>query len=113
MFDPRYASDLARINLNNYKIHRLNQKGGEKIRDEGVGKGKKGGSEGEEGGESRVERKGQSSVGRSIEKVRRYATERCEIRFISRLHCCVVVVVDVVVVIVLDERSRRDTRTKK
>lgn len=71
------------------------------------GRGGQGEERWERAEESRVERKGQSSIGRSIEKVRRYAIERCGIRFIIPPAPVVLLVV------VLDERSRRDTRTKK
>lgn len=47
-----------------------------------MSEGRGGGRERERAEKSRVERKGQSSIGRSIEKVRRYAIERCGIRFI-------------------------------
>lgn len=121
MSDPPIRLGLISGYLNNYKIHRLNEKG-QKIRD------REGGKAGEEREKkSRVERKGQSSIGRSIEKVRRYAIERCGITLYPALRRCVLVIVVVVVVVivvvvavvvivvvvVLDERSRRDTRTKK
>lgn len=120
MSDPPIRLGLISGYLNNYKIHRLNEKG-QKIREGG-----KAGEEREK--KSRVERKGQSSIGRSIEKVRRYAIERCGITLYPALRRCVLVIVMVVVVVVivvvvavvvivvvvvLDERSRRDTRTKK